>query len=146
MYSNLLLSIQNSRLPIISCLYGIVTASGLEIASATDMTLCSKNTKFCIPGINIGVNACKPATTFSNSLNFNSYKIGLEMLLTGKETMIDSNIAYNKGFINYIGNDYDDMNNIALKYANIISNKSKLCISIVVAKWIKLKAYNVIMS
>ena len=61
--SNLLLCIQSSSLPIIACLHGVVTASGLEIASATDMTLCTKDTTFCIPGMNIGVNACKPATT-----------------------------------------------------------------------------------
>ena len=129
MCSELLLAIQSSPIPTISCLHGVVTASGLEIASVTDMTLCTKVSKFCIPGMNIGVNACKPATTFSNSLNHNNWRLGLEMLLSGKEFMIDSNTAYKRGYINYIAQDYDDMNKKALEYGNKIMNKSKMCIS-----------------
>ena len=129
MCSELLLTIQSSLIPTISCLDGVVTASGLEIASVTDMTLCTKDTKFCIPGMNIGVNACKPATTFSNSLNHNNWKLGLEMLFTGKETMIDSIMAYNRGYINYIAEDYDDMNAKVLEYGNKIASKSRLCIT-----------------
>ena len=39
----------------------------------------------------------------------NSWRLGLEMLLTGKETVIDANIAYQKGFINHVAEDYEDM-------------------------------------
>ena len=44
--------------------------------------------------------------------------------------MIDSDMAYNKGFINYIAKDYDDMNEKVLEYGNTIANKSKWCVAI----------------
>eukprot|EP01083_Nonionella_stella_P315532 1140084_1 len=129
MCSNLLLSIQHSSLPIICCVHGVVTAAALEIASVADMILCTNDTSLCIPGLSIGVNACKPATIFSHSLNHHNWRLGLEMLLTGKETMIDAQTAYNKGYVNYVAHDYDDMNAAALKYASKIASKSKLCVS-----------------
>lgn len=130
MCSDLLLCIQSSPLPILCCVHGVVTASGLEIAAAADMTLCTKDTRFAIPGMNIGVNACKPATTFSQSLNHKSWRLGLEMLLTGKETLVDAQTAFRKGFINFVADDYPEMEMKAMEYAKCIASKSKLCVSI----------------
>ena len=130
MCSDLLLCIQSCPLPIICCVHGVVTASGLEIASAADMTLCTKGTSFCIPGMNIGVNASKPAVTFSQSLNHKAWRVGLEMLLTGKETLIDAQTAFKRGFVNYVADDYEGMEAKTMDYAQNIASKSKLCVSI----------------
>merc|ERR550525_99180 len=130
MCSDLLLCIQSCPLPIICCVHGMVTASGLEIASVADMTLCTRDTSFCIPGMNIGVNACKPATTFSQCLNHKSWRLGLEMLLTGKETLIDSDTAFKRGFVNHVADDYEAMEEKTMEYAGLIASKSKLCVSV----------------
>lgn len=121
------------NIPIIALLNGIVTASGIELASFCDIILCTESTKFSIPGTLIGLAPFTPTINFVRNLNnitcINNggyKKIGLEMLFTGNN--INANDAYKHGFINKICKDYQNMLECGNEYAIKIAEKSDYCL------------------
>lgn len=130
--SNLLTCIRSCNIPIICAAHGIITAAGIQIASACDIIVCTKDSKFSIPGLSIGVNASRPAFEMVNEnicsagINENYTNLGMEMLLSGKS--LTAQEAYDRNMINDIADNYHDMINqvIPRKYGSIVE-KSSLC-------------------
>ena len=130
--NDLFRTMQQTNIPIIASLNGIVTASGIELASFCDIVLSTKNTKFSIPGTLIGLAAFIPTINLIQNLNHihlpsNGYKkLGLDMLFTAN--VMSSDMAYKHGFINKICDDYNDMMLYSHEYANKIASKNKNCV------------------
>ncbi|ETO05464.1 putative enoyl-CoA hydratase protein [Reticulomyxa filosa] len=121
--SDLLISIQNQPQPIISSLHGIVTAAACQIAAASDMAVCTKDTTFMIPGLALGINASRPAAELAKSMDKSGVKLGMEMLLTGNT--ISAEKAYQHGFVNHVCQSYDEMQVYLTRLCTTIASKSK---------------------
>lgn len=106
--------------PVIAEIDGLATAAGLQLVASCDLAICSQESTFCTPGVNIGLFCSTPMVALSRNV---SRKQAMEMLLTGET--IDASTAREFGLVNrVVPQEY--LNQVVNKYAQIIASKSPL--------------------
>merc|ERR1712129_72268 len=125
--TNLMMTVRDSPIPIISMVHGWASAAGLQLAAASDMIISTQTCQFATPGVNIGLFCSTPAVELSRCVG---NKIAMEVLLTGDP--INATRAHQIGLINHLM-DNDDMETLYAKTAEIamkIVSKSKPVIAL----------------
>eukprot|EP01084_Bolivina_argentea_P011336 21186_1 len=123
--NKLMTTINNSSIPIISMINGYCTAAGFELALACDLIICSNNSKFQTPGVNIGIFCHTPSVQLSR--NVYSNKHAMQLLLTGD--YINAQTAYRMGIVNIVCDTVDELYNKTQEIALKICSKSKAVIA-----------------
>lgn len=122
--SKMMMSIIQCPKPVIAKVHGIATAAGCQLVSTCDLAVADENAKFATPGVNIGLFCSTPMVAVSRNVG---RKHAMEMLLTGD--FISAQRAYEIGLINRVVSQ-DDLDNMALEFAQKIASKSPLTLKI----------------
>ncbi|MGB3390118.1 MAG: enoyl-CoA hydratase [Pseudaminobacter sp.] len=110
--------------PVIAEIDGLATAAGLQLVASCDLAICTQESTFCTPGVNIGLFCSTPMVALSRNA---SRKQAMEMLLTGET--IDATTAREFGLVNrVVPREY--LNQVVNKYAQTIASKSPLTLKI----------------
>jgi enoyl-CoA hydratase len=116
---NMLMKIENSRLPFIAAINGYALGGGCEVLMACDICIAAKSAKLGQPEINLGVHPGFGGTQRLPRLV--GRMKAKELMFTGKN--IDAEEACNIGLVNMIVDD-DKLMETAHKLANQIASKS----------------------
>ena len=95
--SELMLTIQRLRQPVIAQIEGMATAAGCQLVASCDLAVAAQSAKFATPGVNIGLFCSTPMVAVSRAM---PRKPVMEMLLAGEP--IDAETAKNYGLINRV--------------------------------------------
>ena len=122
--SELMMTIVNNKKPVIAKVHGAAFAAGCQLVGTRDLALSTSDSKFCTPGVNIGLFCSTPMVALSRNVN---RKKAMKMLLTGDP--IGAQHAKEIGLIN----DHFDSSKLeeeVLKLAENIASKSKKVVKI----------------
>ena len=122
--SKLMMLIININKPVIAKVHGAAFAAGCQLVATCDLALSTNDSKFCTPGVNIGLFCSTPMVALSRNVN---RKKAMKMLLTGDP--INAQYAKEIGLIN---DHFDDpmLEEEVLKLAENIASKSKKVVKI----------------
>ena len=81
--------------PVIAKIHGIATAAGCQLTSMCDLAVAADDSRFALPGVNIGLFCSTPAVGVARNIG---RKRAMEMLLTGE--LVDARTALEWGLIN----------------------------------------------
>jgi enoyl-CoA hydratase/carnithine racemase len=95
--STLMLAISQHRCAVIAEVDGMASAAGCQLVAACDLAYASARSRFCTPGVNIGLFCSTPMVPLSRNL---SSKHALEMLLLGD--VYDAAFAERVGLVNAV--------------------------------------------
>ena len=110
--------------PVIAQVHGIATAAGCQLTSVCDLAIASSETKFALPGVNVGLFCSTPAVGVSRNI---ARKRVMEMLLTGEA--IDARTALNWGLVNDVV-PLEDLDDAVNKLADRFRHKSSEVIAL----------------
>jgi len=122
--SAMMQALVNLPQPIIAAVQGTATAAGCQLVASCDLAVASTASRFCTPGVNIGLFCSTPMVALSRNV---APKHAMEMLLTGE--MIAAERAEQIGLINHVvppGTERDE----AITLAGKIGSKSALTVKI----------------
>ena len=122
--SKLMMLIINSNKPVIAKVHGAAFAAGCQLVATCDLALSTNDSKFCTPGVNIGLFCSTPMVALSRNV---SRKKAMKMLITGDP--ISAQYAKEIGLIN----DHFDSSRLeeeVLKLAETIISKSTKVVKI----------------
>ena len=122
--SELMMTIVNNKKPVIAKVHGAAFAAGCQLVGTCDLALSTSDSKFCTPGVNIGLFCSTPMVALSRNVN---RKKAMKMLLTGDP--VGAQHAKEIGLIN----DHFDSSKLeeeVLKLAENIASKSKKVVKI----------------
>ena len=105
--------------PVIAQVQGIATAAGCQLVANCDLAIASKDAKFAVSGVNLGLFCTTPGVALSRNV---SRKTALEMLLTGE--FIDAQTALEKGLVNRLA-EPGELADAALSFAQSIACKPR---------------------
>lgn len=83
--------------PVIAKVHGIATAAGCQLVSMCDLAVATDDSRFGLPGVNIGVFCSTPAVGVARNIG---RKRAMELLLTGE--MVDAATARAWGLVNTV--------------------------------------------
>lgn len=118
MCSNVMQAIVNHPKPVIAKVQGMATAAGCQLVASCDLAIASDNSKFCTPGVNIGLFCSTPMVALSRNV---SNKRAMQMLLLGD--VIDADTAQEFGLINQVVPG-DELDNAIAMYCTRLTAKS----------------------
>lgn len=95
--TRLMLSIQRLPVPVIARVQGIATAAGCQLVAMCDLAVASRDARFAVSGINVGLFCSTPGVALSRNL---ARKAAFEMLVTGE--FIDAEAARAQGLVNRV--------------------------------------------
>jgi enoyl-CoA hydratase/carnithine racemase len=121
--SELMLSINHHRCPVIAKVDGLASAAGCQLVASCDLAYASPEASFCTPGVHIGLFCSTPMVPLSRTI---SSKHAMEMLLTGK--IKDAEFAARIGLINAVV-PKRELNQHVMTVAQTIAAKSQAAIS-----------------
>ncbi len=122
--AQLMQTIVNHPRPVIAEVDGLATAAGCQLVASCDLAIATDTSRFCTPGVNIGLFCSTPMVALSRNVH---RKHAMEMLLTGEP--IDASAAREIGLINrVVPKDY--LHQVVDKYAATIASKSPLTLKI----------------
>ncbi len=93
----MMLSIQRLEVPVIARVQGIATAAGCQLVAMCDLAVASRDARFAVSGVNLGLFCSTPSVALSRNL---SRKAAFEMLVTGG--FIGAEQALDKGLVNRV--------------------------------------------
>ena len=93
----MMMTIQKLPQPVIARVQGIATAAGCQLVAMCDLAVASRDAKFAVSGINVGLFCSTPSVALSRNLQ---RKAAFEMLVTGG--FIDADAALAKGLVNRV--------------------------------------------
>jgi enoyl-CoA hydratase/carnithine racemase len=93
----MMMSIQRLPVPVIARVQGIATAAGCQLVAMCDLAVASRDARFAVSGINVGLFCSTPSVALSRNL---ARKAAFEMLVTGD--FISAEQALDKGLINRV--------------------------------------------
>jgi len=93
----MMMSIQTLPVPVIARVQGIATAAGCQLVAMCDLAVASRDAKFAVSGVNLGLFCSTPSVALSRNL---SRKAAFEMLVTGAFISADEALA--KGLVNRV--------------------------------------------
>ena len=122
--SKLMMLIININKPVIAKVHGAAFAAGCQLVATCDLALSTNDSKFCTPGVNIGLFCSTPMVALSRNV---SRKKAMKMLLTG-----DPVSAEHAKEIGLINDHFEDsvLEEEVLKLAENIASKSKKVVKI----------------
>jgi enoyl-CoA hydratase/carnithine racemase len=93
----MMMSIQRLPVPVIARVHGIATAAGCQLVAMCDLAVATRDARFAVSGINVGLFCSTPSVALSRNL---SRKAAFEMLVTGE--FISADEAKAKGLVNRV--------------------------------------------
>jgi enoyl-CoA hydratase/carnithine racemase len=95
--TQVMLAIQRLPVPVIARVHGIATAAGCQLVAMCDLAVASRDARFAVSGVNLGLFCSTPSVALSRNL---SRKAAFEMLVTGG--FISAEEAMAKGLVNRV--------------------------------------------
>jgi enoyl-CoA hydratase/carnithine racemase len=95
--ARVMLALQRLPVPVIARVQGIATAAGCQLVAMCDLAVASREVRFAVSGINLGLFCSTPSVALSRNL---SRKAAFEMLVTGG--FISAEEACRKGLVNHV--------------------------------------------
>ena len=95
--TRVMLAVQRLPVPVIARVQGIATAAGCQLVAMCDLAVASRDAKFAVSGVNLGLFCSTPGVALSRNL---ARKAAFEMLVTG--AFIDADEAKAKGLVNRV--------------------------------------------
>jgi len=95
--SEVMLAIQRLPVPVIARVQGLATAAGCQLVAMCDLAVASRDARFAVSGVNVGLFCSTPGVALSRNL---PRKPAFEMLVTGD--FISAEEAHAKGLVNRI--------------------------------------------
>ena len=93
----MMLTIQRLPVPVIARVQGIATAAGCQLVAMCDLAVASRDARFAVSGVNLGLFCSTPSVALSRNL---PRKAAFEMLVTGAFISADEALA--KGLLNRV--------------------------------------------
>jgi enoyl-CoA hydratase/carnithine racemase len=93
----MMMTIQQLPVPVIARVQGIATAAGCQLVAMCDLAVASRDARFAVSGVNLGLFCSTPSVALSRNL---SRKAAFEMLVTGD--FISAEQARDKGLVNRV--------------------------------------------
>ena len=93
----MMMTIQKLPVPVIARVHGIATAAGCQLVAMCDLAVASRDARFAVSGIDVGLFCSTPSVALSRNL---SRKAAFEMLVTGE--FISADEARAKGLVNRV--------------------------------------------
>ncbi len=103
--TDVMLAIQKLPVPVIARVHGIATAAGCQLVAMCDLAVASRDARFAVSGINVGLFCSTPSVALSRNV---SRKAAFEMLVTGD--FVSAEEARALGLVNRVAapEDLDD--------------------------------------
>src|SRR5512143_3680827 len=95
--SRVMLAIQRLPVPVIARVHGIATAAGCQLVAMCDLAVASRDARFAVSGVNLGLFCSTPSVALSRNV---ARKAAFEMLVTGD--FISADEAQAKGLVNRV--------------------------------------------
>ncbi len=95
--ARLMLAVQRLPVPVIARVQGLATAAGCQLVAMCDLAVASREARFAVSGINVGLFCSTPGVALSRNL---ARKPAFEMLVTGE--FIDAETALARGLVNRV--------------------------------------------
>jgi enoyl-CoA hydratase/carnithine racemase len=95
--TQVMLAVQKLPVPVIARVHGIATAAGCQLVAMCDLAVASRDARFAVSGVNLGLFCSTPSVALSRNL---SRKAAFEMLVTGGFITADEALA--KGLVNRV--------------------------------------------
>jgi enoyl-CoA hydratase/carnithine racemase len=95
--TQVMLAIQKLPVPVIARVHGIATAAGCQLVAMCDLAVASREARFAVSGVNLGLFCSTPSVALSRNL---SRKSAFEMLVTGDFISADQALA--QGLVNRV--------------------------------------------
>jgi enoyl-CoA hydratase/carnithine racemase len=95
--SAVMLAIQRLPVPVIARVQGLATAAGCQLVAMCDLAIASRDARFAVSGVNVGLFCSTPGVALSRNV---PRKTAFEMLVTGD--FISAEEACTKGLINRV--------------------------------------------
>jgi enoyl-CoA hydratase/carnithine racemase len=95
--SAVMLAIQRLPVPVIARVQGLATAAGCQLVAMCDLAIASRESRFAVSGVNVGLFCSTPGVALSRNL---PRKAAFEMLVTGD--FISAEEACAKGLVNRV--------------------------------------------
>ena len=95
--TQVMLAVQRLPVPVIARVQGIATAAGCQLVAMCNLAVASRDAKFAVSGVNLGLFCSTPSVALSRNL---SRKAAFEMLVTG--AFITADEARDKGLVNRV--------------------------------------------
>ncbi len=93
----MMMAVQRLPVPVIARVHGIATAAGCQLVAMCDLAVASRDARFAVSGINVGLFCSTPSVALSRNL---ARKAAFEMLVTG--SFIGAEEAQAKGLVNRV--------------------------------------------
>ncbi len=93
----MMLSLQALPVPVVAQVQGIATAAGCQLVAMCDLAVASREARFAVSGINLGLFCSTPSVALSRNIG---RKAAFEMLVTGE--FIDADEAKSRGLVNRV--------------------------------------------
>jgi enoyl-CoA hydratase/carnithine racemase len=93
----MMMSIQRLPVPVIARVHGIATAAGCQLVAMCDLAVASRDARFAVSGVNLGLFCATPSVALSRNLG---RKAAFEMLVTGR--FISADEAQARGLVNRV--------------------------------------------
>ena len=95
--SDMMLAIQQLPVPVIARVQGMATAAGCQLVAMCDLAAASKDARFAVSGVNLGLFCSTPSVALSRNVG---RKSAFEMLVTGDFISADTALA--RGLVNCV--------------------------------------------
>jgi enoyl-CoA hydratase/carnithine racemase len=95
--SGVMLAIQRLPVPVIARVQGLATAAGCQLVAMCDLAVASRDARFAVSGVNVGLFCSTPGVALSRNV---PRKTAFEMLVTGD--FISADDALVKGLVNRV--------------------------------------------
>jgi enoyl-CoA hydratase len=116
--------LEESRLPVLTAIQGACIGGGIDMVSATDLRCATEDAFFCIHEINIGMTA--DVGTLQRMPKLVPEGVVRELAFTGRNMAAAE--AKERGFVNEIYADHDQMLAAVFETADLIASKSPMAI------------------
>lgn len=93
----MMMTVQRLPMPVIARVQGIATAAGCQLVAMCDLAVASRDARFAVSGVNLGLFCSTPSVALSRNLG---RKPAFEMLVTGG--FIDAEAARERGLVNRV--------------------------------------------
>jgi enoyl-CoA hydratase/carnithine racemase len=95
--ARMMMSVQRLAVPVIARVQGIATAAGCQLVAMCDLAVASRDARFAVSGVNLGLFCSSPSVALSRNV---PRKAAFEMLVTGD--FISAEQALAKGLVNRV--------------------------------------------
>jgi enoyl-CoA hydratase/carnithine racemase len=120
--SQIMLQIQQLPQPVIAQVQGVATAAGCQLVAMCDLAVASKNAKFAVSGVNLGLFCATPSVALARNM---ARKKAMYLLLTGD--FIEAQQAMEWGLVNDVVA-ADELAEVTLALARKIAHKPRVAL------------------